>query len=362
MADVVFEHVAKTYPSGVLAVDDFSLSVADGELVVLVGPSGCGKTTLLRLVAGLEEPASGGISIGGRPVDGVPPRKRNVAMVFQQDSLYPHLNVRDNLAFGLRLRGVARAEIERRVASAAKELGIEDLLGRRPVELSGGQRQRVALGRALTGRPSVFLLDEPLASLDAPLRADVRRLVRRVHQQVAGATLYVTHDQTEAMSLADRLGVVRAGRLEQVGHPLALYRQPANRFVAQLIGSPAMNILRGQLTSRDGELFFEAGLCLPIPRQWHARLAARSSPEILLGLRPEHIRPATPGEGQVKIRAAVEAVEPLGPDTLVHAVAGPCRLTVRADGEVSCRPGESVELAVDMRQACLFDAETENAL
>ncbi|HWP34681.1 MAG TPA: sn-glycerol-3-phosphate ABC transporter ATP-binding protein UgpC, partial [Thermodesulfobacteriota bacterium] len=277
MAEVALRGVTKRFGS-VVAVRDFSLEVRDREFVVLVGPSGCGKSTVLRLVAGLESPTEGEIAIGGRRVNDVPPKDRNVAMVFQNYALYPHMDVHGNLAFGLKLRGLPRREIDARVRQAAEILGIADLLARRPAELSGGQRQRVALGRAIVRDPAVFLFDEPLSNLDAQLRVQMRTELVKLHQRLSATMLYVTHDQVEAMTMGDRIVVMRAGAIEQVGEPLAVYERPANTFVAGFIGSPAMNLLPARLVPGAGGVVADLGdgLALPLPPQEAARLAARA--------------------------------------------------------------------------------------
>src|SRR5216110_1917324 len=284
MAEVRLEHVTKRFSEDVAALDDLTLEVADGEFLILVGPSGCGKTTALRLVAGLEKPTSGAIAIGGRIVNDVTPRDRDIAMVFQNYALYPHMTVHRNLAFGLKERRTPKPEIERRVREASAILGLDDLLGRRPAQLSGGQRQRVAMGRALVREPKAFLLDEPLSNLDAKLRVQMRAELKRIHQRLGITTIYVTHDQVEAMTLGDRIVVMSNGRVQQIGAPQDVYRRPQNLFVAGFIGSPAMNLVRG--TASDGRVV--AG---------ELRFAWPGPPagELAVGIRPECLTPADDG-------------------------------------------------------------------
>jgi len=364
VAAVTLEQLVKVYPGGVRAVDGLSLAVPDGQLAVLVGPSGCGKTTTLRLIAGLEGATGGSVWIDGRPVDRLAPRHRDVAMVFQHHALYPHLSVRGNLAFGLKLRHAARAEIRRRVEETAAMLGIADLLDRRPAALSGGQQQRVALGRAIVRRPKVFLLDEPLSSLDARLRARMRDEIRRLHRKLGATMIYVTHDQTEAMTLGQRVAVMHQGRIQQADDPTTLYRRPANRTVAALIGSPPMNLLDGRIETRDGRpVFCHGRLQVPVPEEWAGRLEPYVDKPITLGVRPEHLGlrekgdganlPERPGGCFAQIgpvpffaQALIEAVEPAGPDSYLHLNTGGQILIARVDPRQDLRPGQQVDLAV----------------
>ena len=326
MAEVVLEKVGKVYADGTRAVDGLSLDVADGEFLVLIGPSGCGKTTALRMVAGLEEVSEGVIRIGGRPVNDVPPRDRDVAMVFQSYALYPHLDVYDNIAFGLRLRRVPRNEVERRVGGAADMLGLREHLGRRPGALSGGQRQRVAMGRAMVREPSAFLMDEPLSNLDAKLRVRMRAEIARTTRQMAVTTIYVTHDQTEAMTLGDRVAVLKRGVLQQVAAPQDLYDRPDNLFVAGFIGSPAMNLMQGRFVVSDnpGNLDLMIGnQRLPVPTrllQERPRLAGYVDRPVAVGLRPEDLSDGTLEQtpGRPRLFAVADLVEALGSDILVH--------------------------------------------
>ena len=384
MAILTLENVVKDYAGNVRAVDDFSLEVADGELMVLVGPSGCGKTTLLRMIAGLEPVTRGTISIDGRPLGGVRPKDRDVAMVFQHFALYPNMTVAGNMAFGLKLRRTGKAEIERRVTRAAELLGIGDLLSRRPGELSGGQRQRVALGRAIVRKPSIFLFDEPLSNLDAALRTQMRQEIRRIHARLGTTTLYVTHDQTEAMTLGQRIAVIRQGRLQQVADPVTLYSRPANRFVAALIGSPAMNFFEGRIERREGRLLFvterdvsdgdKAGddvaggtpqrFTLPIPAIWTARIEPYAERPITLGLRPEHIGRAAAEQttDAPRFHAHVEAVELVGADVYVHFHTGRQTFVSRMPSGRSVEIGDFAQPAVATDRLHFFDSRTEQAL
>ena len=313
------EGLRKVFPDGTVGLEGLDLTVEEGELLVLVGPSGCGKSTLLRLVAGLEAPTAGRIRIGGREVTGLPPQARDVAMVFQNYALYPHLTVAGNLEFPLRMRRMPRRERRRRVAEVAALLGLEGLLGRRPAELSGGQRQRVAMGRALVRRPALLLLDEPLSNLDARLRVQLRAELAALQRRTGVTTVHVTHDQAEAMTLGHRVAVLRAGRLEQVGPPEALYREPATAFVAAFLGSPGMNLLPGRLRREGGGWTLEVA-----GARWAGGEGPPPAPEgpVAVGVRPEHLSPE-PGEAPQPAAAlslAVAAVERLGHETLVHAL------------------------------------------
>jgi multiple sugar transport system ATP-binding protein len=359
MAGIEIENVTKTYEGGVEAVRGVTLRLEEGEFCVLVGPSGCGKTTLLRMVAGLEEVTSGTISIGGRVVNRVPPADRDIAMVFQNYALYPHMTVRGNLAFGLEMRKVARPEIERRVREAAETLGLDDLLDRRPKELSGGQRQRVALGRALVRQPRAFLFDEPLSNLDAKLRVQMRAELKRLHRRLRTTTVYVTHDQEEAMTLGDRVVVMKGGLVQQEGGPLELYERPANRFVAGFVGMPPMNFLEGRVVAENGHACFEgAGVRLPLPSS--ARSAAGRP--MVLGVRPEHVLDhPTDGAGMMKVRVSV--VEPLG-DRKDVRMTTPADVPVvgRMESHAAVAEGEEREVYVDLRRAHLFEPGDEGRI
>jgi ABC-type sugar transport system ATPase subunit len=329
------------------------LSVEDGELVVLVGPSGCGKSTLLRTIAGLEVPDSGEVHIGDRDVTRLAPRDRDVAMVFQSYALYPHLDVRENLAFGLKLRGESAKVIDERVREVAAMLGLEELLGRYPREMSGGQRQRVAMGRAIARRPSIFLFDEPLSNLDAALRSEVRVEIKRLHRDLGATMIYVTHDQVEAMTLADRLVVLRGGNVEQIGPPLEVYGAPASRFVASFMGSPAMNFLRAGV--EDGKLKAE-GLDIALPRA-----PGDLEREVVVGIRPHDVR-RTGAEGSIAMH--VDVIETMGFEAYAHGKVGQVSFVARLEGNEAgaISPGETVRFDVADGALHLFDAKTERAL
>jgi ABC-type sugar transport system ATPase subunit len=356
MASIRLEALSKTYPGGQVALRPLDLELADGELVVLVGPSGCGKSTLLRLIAGLESPSSGRVWIDGVDVTGLPPGERDLAMVFQSYALYPHKSVRENLEFGLRVRGGERAAIARRVAEVAERLGLTELLERRPAQLSGGQRQRVALGRALARRPRAFLLDEPLSNLDARLRVEMRAELARLHGELGATIIHVTHDQEEALTLGDRLVLLRAGELQQVGPPADLYERPATSFVADFIGSPSINWLRGRVQeSAAGARLCCGELRLRAPAPLPAGLP------VLAGIRPRDLRLVDAGQGDWD--AAVEVVQPLGHERIVHVLAaGGQRLVVVDAAARAPRPGERVGVKVAPERVHLFDAAGERRL
>jgi multiple sugar transport system ATP-binding protein len=358
VARLALEHVSKVYPNGTRALDDVTLEAADGELLVLVGPSGCGKSTILRLVAGLDDVSAGEIRIGDTIVNDLPPQARNVAMVFQDYALYPHMTVRRNLEFPLRMRGGGRDDMARRVASVARQLDIEPLLERLPKHLSGGQRQRVAMGRALVREPAVSLLDEPLSNLDAKLRVDVRAEIAELQERTRTTMVYVTHDQVEAMTLGHRVAVLNAGTLQQVASPRALYDQPANAFVAGFIGNPPMNLLPGRvLPAPDGGVTVElpAGTLALGPRRLPV---APPSGAVTVGIRPEAfaLRDAGAAGG---LRFTVEHVEWLGHETLAHLRSGedPTRAVARLPGMHALQSGQPVALDVDAERVYLFDAE-----
>jgi multiple sugar transport system ATP-binding protein len=388
MAQIVLDHVEKSYAGGVKAVNDLSLEIADGEFMVFVGPSGCGKSTALRSIAGLEEITGGTISIGDRVVNDLPPKDRDIAMVFQNYALYPHMTVEQNLAFGLQLRKTPKQEIARRVGEAAKMLGLEPYLGRKPGALSGGQRQRVAMGRAIVREPQAFLMDEPLSNLDAKLRVSMRASLSQLHERLGVTTVYVTHDQVEAMTLGDRVCVLRDGRLQQVDTPQALFEAPVNLFVAGFIGSPAMNFVTADLVRDDGAAVTFAGYTLPVPS---AVLDAKPGlpdyfgKKVILGIRPSDFEDAAvgnPGRGTMRVVAGV--TEELGSEIMViftidaphveHAslsqaaeagedeeeataalVGGKSLWTARVSKESRVRHGQPLELAVDTRYLQFFD-------
>jgi multiple sugar transport system ATP-binding protein len=378
MAEVALEHVSKHYTPGAAALDDLTLTVADGELVVLVGPSGCGKTTTLRLLAGLESLSAGTIRIDGKSVNALPPRQRDVALVFQRPTLYPHLSVAQNLAFGVRMRQrmgllhrlVSRgdnsqqeAELANRVRDTADLLGLTHLLGRRPAQLSGGEQQRVALGRALVRRPAAFLLDEPLSNLDPGLRHDMRRELHLLQRRLRATMVYVTHDQVEAMTLGDRVVVLDRGKVQQVGRPLDLYERPANRFVAGFLGWPRMNLFDGRLLRRDGgELLLAAdGLELPLPAETFGPLTMYNGNDVTAGLRPEHLSLGQQA-GPARWLMDVLLVEPLGSASLVTLGRSGQQLLALVEGRSAYSERQSVTVGFDMRDLHLFDRSNGKAL
>jgi multiple sugar transport system ATP-binding protein len=363
MAQVVLKDLNKKFDE-VHAVKDVNLHIRDKEFIVLVGPSGCGKTTTLRMVAGLEEITSGEISIGDRIVNDLPPKDRDIAMVFQNYALYPHMSVYDNMAFGLKMRKFPKPEIEKRVREAATLLSIQELLKRKPRQLSGGQRQRVAVGRAIVRHPQVFLFDEPLSNLDAKLRVQMRVELKRLHERLATTAVYVTHDQVEAMTLGDRVVVMRDGWIQQVGEPLELYSRPANRFVAGFIGSPAMNFADVTIAEANGALWAEnPGLRIRVPAPRADRLRPYKGQRVTLGVRPEDLHVAGGADpADATINSVVEVVEPLGSEILLDVKAGPNTLVARVDPTVRVRVHEGVRLALDAERLHFFDPKTEAAI
>jgi multiple sugar transport system ATP-binding protein len=361
MAEVVLKDVCKVYDNGFKAVDHFNLTVKDREFVVLVGPSGCGKSTTLRMVAGLEEISSGTIRIENRVVNDVPPKDRDIAMVFQNYALYPHMTVFDNMAFGLKLRHFPKQEINRRVMEAAEILGLQTMLDRLPKQLSGGQRQRVAVGRAIVRKPKVFLFDEPLSNLDAKMRVEMRSEISRLHRQLEATMIYVTHDQVEAMTMGDRIVVMDKGLVQQVADPLGLYDQPANRFVAGFIGTPPMNFMPGRLAAKDGDLQFTMGsTSITLPKAWSSVLSGRAGSEIVFGVRPEDVGStmAEQSADSPRIRARVDVVEPMGSESYVHLVVGEARIISRVDPHRRFVEGQDTEMALLLGKAHLFDAQS----
>jgi multiple sugar transport system ATP-binding protein len=371
MADVTLRGVTKVFPGGATAVDRVDLEIADGELLVLVGPSGSGKTTVLRMTAGLEELTDGEIRIGGRVVNDVHPMDRDIAMVFQSYALYPHMTVAENIGFGLKLRGIKKREVAERVQRTARTLGLSDLLKRKPAQLSGGQRQRVAMGRAIVRDPAAFLMDEPLSNLDAKLRVQMRTEIQRLQHELGTTTMYVTHDQVEAMTMGDRVAVMRDGRLVQVDTPQALYDRPSDLFVAGFIGSPAMNFVQAHLEASNGTLFASFGPnTLELPARALPSSLTREARDVIIGLRPEHLEVATNGSNEKAVlRAPVTLAEPVGAQVIVHLDLA----TVRAgdqggdfcaclDARRPCSRGETLTLAVDPAALHFFDPETQTAL
>lgn len=364
MASVTLEKVTKRF-GDVTAVNAVDLEVADQEFVVLVGPSGCGKSTTLRMIAGLEEISAGTIRIGGKVVNDLPPKDRDIAMVFQNYALYPHMTVYDNMAFALRLRRWPQAEIDRRIREVAEVLDIGHLLRRKPRELSGGQQQRVALGRAIVREPQVFLMDEPLSNLDAKMRVQMRAEIGRLHRRLKTTTIYVTHDQVEAMTMADRVVVMKDGVIQQVGTPQEIYNSPANKFVAGFIGSPPMNFIDGALVREGDLLWFRAGsLGLAVSREHVSSLEAKGENAVTLGVRPEALRLAEAGDPpHAVLSAVVEMVEPLGSEVVAYLNAPPgINLVARFNPGARVSLGDRINLYVDMRQAHFFSKETERAL
>jgi multiple sugar transport system ATP-binding protein len=358
MAEISLRNVVKTY-GRMQVVHGIDLEISDNEFVVLVGPSGCGKSTTLRMIAGLEEISDGEIRIGGRRVNDLPPRKRNIAMVFQNYALYPHMTVRENLGFGLKIAGQPKDEVARRVDEAAAMLGLEQLLDRTPAELSGGQRQRVAMGRAIVRHPDAFLFDEPLSNLDAKLRGQMRAEIKKLHQQVESTIVYVTHDQIEAMTLADRIVVMRDGHIEQLGTPMEVFNHPVNTFVAAFIGSPPMNQLPA--TVEDGALRLACGTRIPVPARLRGRVA--TGRKVVLGMRPDDISPVgfglmeASGEG-AELPLTVEIAEPLGMESLLSTRLAGQVVQAKLYGPRLVGPGERLNFRIALDRAHLFDAET----
>jgi multiple sugar transport system ATP-binding protein len=360
MARVVLDSVTKIYPGGVKAVDRLSLTVADEEFIVLVGPSGCGKSTTLRMVAGLEEITEGNISIGGRVVNDVPPKDRDIAMVFQNYALYPHMTVYKNMEFGLKLRKVPKADRRQKVLQAAKLLGIDELLDRKPKALSGGQRQRVAVGRAIVRDPKAFLFDEPLSNLDAKLRVEMRAELKKLHRRLQTTTIYVTHDQEEAMTLGDRVVVMKDGLVQQCASPLQVYDRPVNRFVAGFVGTPPMNFLNGRLFTQNGQLYFDEGTNkIRLPQRLSTKLAGRLGQPVVLGVRPENLSHRSDGpfagpENALNVKVSV--VEPLGDKMDVYVSTDTHEhIVCRVDAHSQIGEGQSFSLRLDMGRVHVFE-------
>ncbi len=366
MAQVSIKTVTKVYAGEVPAVDNASLNVESREFLVIVGPSGCGKSTLLRMIAGLEEATGGEIWIGGKLVNHVPPKDRDIAMVFQNYALYPHMTVFENMSFGLMLRGYTKKEIEQRVRDAAGILGIEHLVGRKPKELSGGERQRVAVGRAIVRKPLVFLFDEPLSNLDAKMRVLMRTEIRKLHLRLQTTMIYVTHDQTEAMTMGDRIVVMNKGVIQQVADPLTIYEHPANRFVASFIGSPPMNFIPGKIVRIGQGLFFTEGLLkLRVVDEMVARLTAYEHKPVLFGLRPEDLYDKlfiTDAPQDCIVTSTVELVEPLGAEVYLHLRVGQHAVIARVGPHNRPEVNQDIDLVFDMGKAHFFDTETQAAI
>lgn len=364
MASVTYDHITKEFGE-VVAVNDLNLNIADKEFIVLVGPSGCGKTTALRMLAGLEEITKGEVKIGDRIVNDVPPKDRDIAMVFQSYALYPHMTVYDNMAFGLKLRKTPKQEIKRRVQEAAEILGIQDMLTRKPRQLSGGQRQRVALGRAIVREPKVFLFDEPLSNLDAKLRIAMRSEITKLHQRLQTTFIYVTHDQTEAMTMASRIAVINKGILQQMDTPQTLYDRPDNMFVAGFMGAPAMNFFKAKIRKDDGRLLIEGGsFKVPVvaEKKVYHNYVDKS---IVMGIRPEDVHnPAfvAPGIHAAPVDVKVDVTELMGNEINLYLLTGQDSIVARVDPRTDFRMGDQVQVSFDMDKIHLFDPETEKAI
>jgi multiple sugar transport system ATP-binding protein len=360
MATITIEGLEKRF-GDVTAVGGIDLAIEDGEFVVLVGPSGCGKSTTLRMVAGLEPVSGGKIKFGQNVVNNLTPKNRDIAMVFQSYALYPHMTVYDNMSFGLRLKGFAKDEIRRRVHEAAAMLNIEELLRRKPRELSGGQRQRVAMGRAIVRQPKAFLFDEPLSNLDANLRAQMRVEIKRLHKKLKTTVIYVTHDQIEAMTLADRIVIMRDGRIVQVGQPMEVYERPVDRFVAGFIGAPKMNFLPGRVEEMQGHLHFlaEGDIVLPLPEARREAYRPHLGRPMELGIRPEHLHVGSIGSPDAAdFEAAIDVVEPMGADGLAFFRIAGSELAATCDPHLRLEIGERVTLSADMSRCHLIEQES----
>lgn len=366
MADVVLNDLCKIYAGGVLAVNKVDLHIEDREFMVLVGPSGCGKSTTLRMVAGLEDISSGTVRIGGRIVNDIPPKDRDIAMVFQNYALYPHMSVYDNMAFGLKLHKIKKNEIDRRVRDAADILAMQEFLHRKPKALSGGQRQRVAVGRAIVRKPSVFLFDEPLSNLDAKMRVQMRTEISKLHTRLETTMIYVTHDQAEAMTLGDRICIMKDGLIQQVDTPLNIYERPSNMFVAGFIGTPPMNFFKGTLISRGGKYIFTDGeqTDIPLPMSWNISIESCENKPVVLGLRPEDIgsERAESTAGSPKIHCQVDVVEPMGSETYIYLVMKSSSFIAKVDAHRNVKVGDCQTLSLLMSKAHLFDAVSEKLI
>ena len=369
MASLKLSHIYKRYAAGIVAVSDFTLDIEDKEFIILVGPSGCGKSTTLRMIAGLEEISDGELYIDDRLVNDIPPKDRDIAMVFQNYALYPHMTVFDNMAFGLKIRKMPKAEIKRRVTAAAQILGIEHLLERKPAALSGGQRQRVALGRAIVRSPKVFLLDEPLSNLDAKLRAQMRTELSRLHQQLQTTFIYVTHDQTEAMTMATRIVVMSDGFIQQVAAPQELYENPCNKFVATFIGTPQMNTIQATVNVRGNDTWLDIGektsIKMPEGKGKDPAVLAYNGKKVVVGIRPEHIHDEPVYIQQLPdclVEAQVDVVEALGSETFLYFASEGQNFTARVSAHSTTRAGDKVKVAFDTAHVHLFDIDTEQTI
>lgn len=366
MAKVVLENVFKIYPGDVVAVHDANLEIGDREFVVLVGPSGCGKSTTLRMIAGLEEISKGSIYIDGRKINDVPPKNRDIAMVFQNYALYPHMSVYKNMAFGLKLRKYPKAEIDARVNEAAEILGITELLERKPKELSGGQRQRVAVGRAIVRKPKAFLFDEPLSNLDAKMRVQMRTEISKLHTRLSATMIYVTHDQVEAMTMGDRIVVMKDGLIQQVAPPLELYNKPVNQFVAGFIGSPPMNFFNGRIEQKQGGIYFsENAFSIRLDDEAARKVASQVGKPVVFGIRPENLGDAlflTDSNPEHHFKAKVEVVEPMGAEVFLYLSTGTNTFIARVAAHDKTSVDQELTMVADMKKAHFFDAETGASL
>ena len=363
MARIKFEAVGKQYPNGFTALKDLNLDIADKEFLVLLGPSGCGKSTTLNMIAGLEDVTDGTLRFDDAVMNSVPPHQRDVAMVFQSYALYPHKSVYDNIAFGLKMRKYPKDEIHRRVLDAARRLEIEPLLERRPDQLSGGQRQRVALGRAMVRQPQVFLMDEPLSNLDAALRISMRAEIKQLHQAMQTTFVYVTHDQAEALTLADRIVVMRGGVVQQIGVPDQIYEHPSNMFVASFLGNPPINFLEGRLAAQDGQVVFERGaLRIALPASMASKVSGQDGREVVLGLRAEDVSETDSPEAGAALPGRIGSVLPVGSDQFVEMEVEGCKLFFRLGKESQRRSGDNTTLAVNPNRLHLFDKQSTQSL
>jgi multiple sugar transport system ATP-binding protein len=366
MSQVSLKNISKVFPGNIQAIEDINLGIESKEFVVLVGPSGCGKSTTLRIIAGLEEASTGDVYIGDQLVNDVPPKDRNIAMVFQNYALYPHMSVYDNMAFGLKLRKYPKAEIDSRVKEAAGILGIEKLLERKPRELSGGQKQRVAVGRAIVRKPLVFLFDEPLSNLDAKMRVQMRTEIKKLHIKLQTTMIYVTHDQTEAMTMGDRIVVMKDGRIQQIADPINLYDKPVNKFVAGFIGSPPMNFVKGVIIKREGKLYFSDGrFQVKVMDAMAQKVSPYIDKEIIFGIRPEDIYDklfVSEAPPENTIRATCEVIEPMGSEVYLYLNTGKSSLVAKVGGHNKPILNQDMDLVFDMSKVHFFDKDTEKTI
>lgn len=366
MAQVSVRNLTKIFPGNILAVDNVNLGINNKEFVVLVGPSGCGKSTTLRMIAGLEEPSSGDIFIGNRLVNNVPAKNRDIAMVFQNYALYPHMTVFENMAFGLKLRGYPRLEIDRRVKEAAEILGIQKLLNRRPKELSGGERQRVAVGRAIVRKPMVFLFDEPLSNLDAKMRVQMRTEIHKLHLRLQTTMIYVTHDQVEAMTMGDKIVVMKSGKVQQIADPITIYDKPVNKFVAGFIGSPPMNFMTGKIFKREGKLYFNEGkFQVKIVQEMYDQLKSYLDKDVVLGIRSEDIYDklfVSEAPPENIVRVTCEVFEPMGSEVYLYLNTGRHTFIARVGAHDRPEVNRDMDLVFDMSKVHFFDKDTEETI